>query len=83
MDEFKQGLKKQGLEISDADLKDNDTFIRNQLRKEVFVNVFDVERSRKLTIETDPTVLKAIESLPKAKELLDKARQLLVQRRTR
>ena len=46
-------------------------------------NVFDVERSRKLTIETDPTVLKAIESLPKAKELLDKARQLLVQRRTR
>ncbi len=83
VDEFKQGLKKQGLEISDADLKDNDTFIRNQLRKEVFVNVFDVERSRKLTIETDPTVLKAIESLPKAKELLDKARQLLVQRRTR
>ena len=83
VDEFKQGLKKQGLEFTAAELKDNDTFIRQQLRKEVFVNVFDVERSRKLTIETDPTVLKGIESLPKAKELLDKARQLLVQRRTR
>ena len=83
VDEFKAGLKKQGLELTDAELKDNDVFIRQQLRKEVFVNVFDVERSRKLTIETDPTVLKAIESLPKAKELLDKARQLLVQRRTR
>ncbi len=83
VDDFKQGLKKQGFEFTDAELKENDTFIRQQLRKEVFVNVFDVERSRKLTIETDPMVLKAIDSLPKAKELLDKARQLLVQRRTR
>ncbi|MCC6537610.1 MAG: S41 family peptidase, partial [Bryobacterales bacterium] len=81
--EFKASLKKQGFELTEADLADNDTFIRQQLRKEVFVNVFDVERSKKMTIETDPTVLKAIESLPKAKELLDKARQLLVQRRTR
>ncbi len=81
--EFKQAAKKQGLEFTDAEWKDNDTFVHQQLRKEVFVNVFDVERSRKLTIETDPTVLKAVEALPKAKELLDKARQLLVQRRTR
>lgn len=83
MADFKASLKKQGLEFTDAELADNDTFIRAQLRKEVFVNVFDVERSKKMSIETDPAVLKGIEALPKAKELLDKARQLLVQRRTR
>lgn len=81
--EFKASLKKQGFELTEADLADNDGFISQQLRKEVFVNVFDVERSKKMTIETDPAVWKAIESLPKAKELLDKARQLLVQRRAR
>ncbi len=47
----------------------------------MFITAFGPDDSRRLAVEMDPVVLKAIESLPKAKELLDNVRQLLVQRR--
>jgi len=81
--EFKQFALKEGLEFNEAEFNDNIEWIKTQLRKEFLINVFNMEESRKMEVETDPMVQKAIEQLPKAKELLDRARQLLVQRRTR
>jgi hypothetical protein len=36
-----------------------------------------------MTIETDPVVLKAIESMPKAQALLDNAKKVIAQRTLR
>jgi hypothetical protein len=39
-----------------------------------------VDESRKLGIENDPVVLKAIDALPKAKALVENAKKMVVQR---
>ncbi|MEZ5352726.1 MAG: S41 family peptidase [Bryobacteraceae bacterium] len=80
--EFKAKVRKDGIEFTEAEFEENLEWIRQQLRRELFVSVFDIEESRKISIQNDPMVQHAIESMPKAKELLDKARSMLVQRRT-
>ncbi len=80
--EFKAKITKDGIEFTEAEFAENLDWIRQQIRRELFVSVFDIEESRKITVEGDPMVQHAIESMPKAKELLDKARSMLVQRRT-
>jgi carboxyl-terminal processing protease len=81
LNDYKQYLIKEGFELNEADFTENLDWIRMQIRKEFLVSVFNMEESRRVEVESDPMVQKAIEVLPKAKELLDKARQLLVQRR--
>ena len=38
-------------------------WLKEQLRREMYITAFGVEESRKLGVETDPIVLKAVESL--------------------
>ena len=80
LSEFRQFLLKEGIQFTEADFTENETWIKQQLRREVFISVFNIEDSRKMTVETDPMVLKAIEALPKAKELLENAKKMIVQR---
>ncbi len=79
--DFKQYLLKEGFEFTEADWTESETYIKAQLRKEVFTNAFSMEDSRQMNVLSDPMVIRAVESLPKAKELLEKARKMLVQRR--
>ncbi|MEZ5403258.1 MAG: S41 family peptidase [Bryobacteraceae bacterium] len=81
LQEFKAKIAKDGIEFTEAEFADNQEWIRQQIRRELFVSVFDIDESRKITVESDPMVQRAVESMPKAKELLDKARSMLVQRR--
>ena len=83
LNDFNQYLLKESVQFTEAEFTENLDWIKQQLRREVFINAFSIEDARKMGVSTDPMVLKAVDSLPKAKELLDKARQLLVQRRTR
>jgi len=79
--EFRNYLRKENYEFTETEFAENEAWIKQQLRREVFITVFNIEDSRRMTVETDPMVQKAIDSLPKAKELLEKAQKLLVQRR--
>ncbi|MFN7924614.1 MAG: S41 family peptidase [Bryobacteraceae bacterium] len=81
MSDYKQFLLKEGFQFTEAEFTENETWVKQQIRKEFFVTVFNIEESRRMEVENDPMVQKAIEAFPKAKDLLDKARQLLVQRR--
>ncbi len=78
--EFQAFLKKQNTDVPQADFTENLDWIKQQIRREVFISAFNMEDSRRMVVETDPMVLKAIESLPKAKELLDSAKKLMVRR---
>jgi len=80
LNEFHQFLLKDGVEFTEAEFAENNDWIRQQLRREMFITAFGIDDSRRLAIETDPVVLKAVESLGKAKELLENAKKLLVQR---
>ena len=80
LNDFKQYILKQGLQFTEAEFAENQDWIKQQIRREVFISVFSIEDARKMGVETDPMVMKAIESLPKAKELLDTAKKMIVQR---
>ena len=60
----------------------NRQWVKEQLKAEMYLTGFSNEASDRVKIEQDPEVLKAAESMPKAKALLDSAKKQLVQRLT-
>ncbi|MBM3811948.1 MAG: S41 family peptidase [Acidimicrobiia bacterium] len=83
MAEFRQYLSREGIQFTEVEFTENEEWIKQQLRREVFINVFNIEDSQRIMVESDPMVLKAIESLPKAKELIENAKKMIVQRLNR
>ncbi|MBI3679301.1 MAG: S41 family peptidase [Acidobacteria bacterium] len=78
--EFHQFLLKEGVQFTEGEYAENKDWLKQQIRRELFITAFSQEEARRLTVETDPVVLKGIESLPKAKALIDSARKLIVRR---
>lgn len=80
LSEFRQFLTKESIPYTEGDFADNKEWVKQQIRRELFITAFSQEESRRITIETDPVIQKAIETVPKAKALLDSAKKLVVQR---
>lgn len=80
MNDFHQFLLKENVPFTEAQYAENAQWLKEQLRREMYITAFGVEESRKLGIETDPIVLKAIDSLGKAKSLQENAKKMIVQR---
>lgn len=83
MNEFHAFLLKAGVTFTEAEFAENVDWMKLLLRREMFTTAFSVDEARKLAVETDPVVARAIESLPKAKALTENARKMIVQRVTR
>ncbi len=83
MEEFHSFLLKEGFKFTESEYVESLDWIKRFLKREMYVTAFSVDEGRRLAIETDPVVEKAIESLPKAKALLDTAKRLVVQRMAR
>jgi len=49
----------------------------------MYITAFSIDESRRVAIETDPMVEKAIDAMPKAKALLENARKIVAQRMAR
>ncbi len=80
LNEFHQEILKSGLEFTEAEFAEVHDWIRQQIKREFYITAFSVEEARRLAVETDPVVLKAIESMAKAKALLEDAKKLMVRR---
>ena len=80
IDQFKIFLKKLNAVYTEDDFKANFTWVKNTLQAEFYKTAFDIDEAGRYEIETDPEVQKAIEALPKARELGDKAKKMIVQR---
>ena len=80
LEQFHRYCLDDGIEFTEAEWAENIDWIRLQLRREMYITAFGINDSRRLAIETDPMVMKAVESLPKAKELLDSAKRIIAQR---
>jgi carboxyl-terminal processing protease len=81
--DFHEFLLKQQVSFTEADWTDNRDWVRDQLKREMYVTAFSYEESQKVAVETDPEVVKAIGFLPEAHALLDKSEKLIVQRLNR
>lgn len=80
MEDFHQYVLKNGVQFTEAEFTENHEWVRQELRRELFGTAFGADVADELRVSTDPTVLKAIESMPKAKELLETAKKQIVQR---
>jgi carboxyl-terminal processing protease len=77
--DFKAYLVKNTFQFTEADWTQYQDWIRVELKTEALLTAAGLDASNRYANETDPIVLKALESMPKAKALLDNARKQMVQ----
>lgn len=78
--EFREFLTKENIPFVEGDIAENKDWLKLQIRRELFITAFSQEEARRISVETDPVIHKAIETIPKAKALQDSAKKLMVQR---
>ncbi|MBI4890069.1 MAG: PDZ domain-containing protein [Acidobacteria bacterium] len=79
MADFHQFLLKNDVKFTEAEFAENQEWLKVQLKREALITAAGLDESLKYGIETDPAVLKAVELVPKAKELLDSQKKQMVQ----
>lgn len=80
VNQFHEFLLNNKVDFTEAEFTENHQWVKDQLKREMYVTAFSYEESQRVAIEQDPAVLKAVDSMPKAKGLLDNAKKMLVQR---
>ena len=80
LNDFHQFLVKESIPFAEGEFAENRDWLKREIRRELFITAFNQEEARKLTMETDPVVQKAIEAMPKAKALLETAKKMSLQR---
>jgi len=77
--EFHKFCLDQGAQFTEAEWAENLDWTKVQLKREALITADSLDASLRYAVETDPVVLKAINSLPKAQALLDNAKKQMVQ----
>ena len=80
LQDFRRYLDSQQIVFTEAELAENNDWIHSNIKAELFVNEFGSQEGLKVHAETDPAVQKALDLLPKAKELADNAKKTIAQR---
>jgi carboxyl-terminal processing protease len=80
MQEFRKSLDADKIPYTEADLLQNNDWVRSNIKSELFVDAFGQEEGLKVKAETDPEVLKGLTLLPQAKQLAENARKVIAER---
>ncbi|MBI3209349.1 MAG: S41 family peptidase [Candidatus Solibacter usitatus] len=80
LQKFREFLKAQEIPYREPEFTEAQDWLKSEIRKELFITAFSQEESRRIAIESDPVVKRALESMPKAKELLESSRKLASRR---
>ena len=78
VDDFHQFLLDDGLKFTEAEFTENHQWIKEQLKREMYITGFNVDASDRVQIEQDPEIAKAVEAMPKAKMLLENSKKVIV-----
>jgi carboxyl-terminal processing protease len=79
MQEFRKFLDEQKVPFTEAEIAENNDWIRSNIKAELFINEFGQQEGMRVHAETDPEVQKALELMPQAKQLADNARKVIAQ----
>jgi len=82
LQDFRKFLDSEKIPFTEAELLQNNDWVRSNIKSEIFVNAYGQEEGLKVKAEADPEVLKGLDLLPQAKQLAEKARQVVAQRTT-
>ena len=74
LQDFRKFLDAEKVPYTEADLLQNNDWVRSNIKSEIFVDAFGQEEGLKVRAETDPEVIKALDLLPQAKALAENAR---------
>jgi carboxyl-terminal processing protease len=77
LQEFRQFLAQQKIQVPDQDLKDNMDFIRTRIRPPLVEFIYGQTEASQIAVENDPLVQKAVDGMPQASELLAKAKRYI------
>jgi carboxyl-terminal processing protease len=80
MQEFRKSLDADKVPYTEADLAQNNDWIRANIKSELFVDAYGQEEGLKVKAESDPEVLKALDLMPQAKQLAENARKVVAER---
>jgi carboxyl-terminal processing protease len=77
---FRDYLNKQHIKFTEQDIQANLTWLKWQIRREVFTTVFGLNDGYKVALQDDPQLDKAIELIPQSKALYQNALKIVAQR---
>ena len=79
MQEFRTFLTDGKFPYTEKDLLENNEWVRSSIKSELFVGAFGQQEGMRVQAEADPNVLKALDLMPKAKDLADNARKTIAE----
>ena len=80
VEDFHQYLLDQKIPFTEADFAQHHDWIKQELRHEMYLSTFGMEDARRLAVETDPEVAKAVDAMPEASALLERAKRVIAER---
>jgi carboxyl-terminal processing protease len=80
MHQFRNYLTKRNVRFSEAEIADNQEWIKRKIKQEVFMSTFGMQEGFKVLLEADPQVQKGVEAMPQARVLYQNARKIVAQR---
>ncbi|MGA7380139.1 MAG: S41 family peptidase [Terriglobales bacterium] len=80
LQDFRKFLDSEKVPYSEADMLENNDWVRSSLKSEIFVDAFGQEEGLKVRAESDPEVVKALDLLPQAKALAENAKRIVAER---
>ncbi len=83
LDDFKQFLGRDKVSLSDVEMTANLDFIKDHIQYQLVSMIYGIPDADKIKLSRDPLVLKALDSMPQAKELLAKAKRYIASQTTR
>jgi carboxyl-terminal processing protease len=82
INEFRKYLDKQHIKYTEPEIQDNLTWLKLQIKREVFTSVFGLNDGFKVALQDDPQLEKAVELIPQARALYQNARKIVAERQS-
>ena len=79
LQDFHKSLDEASIPYTQADLVDNNDWIKSNIKAEIFVDAFGQDEGMKVRAESDPEILKGLDLLPQAKALADTAKRTVAE----
>src|SRR6476660_680817 len=80
MHQLRNYLTSKNVRFSEAEVAENQDWIRRKIKQEVFMSTFGMQEGFKVLLEADPQVQKGVEAVPQARALYQNARKIVAQR---
>jgi carboxyl-terminal processing protease len=78
--QLRKFLDKQNIKYTDQELQANDTWLKWEIKREVFTTIFGLNEGYKVALQNDAQLDKGIEMIPQAKALYANVRKVVAQR---